>query len=37
MALPLSVVPADIDGDGDCDLVSANALSSNLTVFWGGR
>jgi hypothetical protein len=28
---------ADIDGDGDLDLVSANPESDRVTVFWGGR
>ncbi len=35
--IPFSVAAADLDGDGDQDLISANANSSNLTVFWGGR
>ncbi len=33
---PVAVAAADIDGDGDVDLVSANADSSNLTVFFQG-
>ena len=32
-----SVAAADLDGDGDQDLVSANDFGHNLTVFWGGR
>jgi hypothetical protein len=31
---PSSVATADIDGDGDQDLVSANGSGSNLTVFF---
>src|SRR5262245_35446971 len=31
---PLSVAAADLDGDGDQDLVSANGDSNNLTVFF---
>jgi hypothetical protein len=27
----------DLDGDGDQDLISANAGGNNLTVFFGGR
>jgi hypothetical protein len=40
---PLYVAAADLDGDGDEDLVSANAQSffsirdGNLSIFWGGR
>jgi hypothetical protein len=30
----ISVAAADMDGDGDLDLVSANALGSTLTVFY---
>jgi hypothetical protein len=32
-----SVVASDLDGDGETDLVSANSLSNNLSVFWAGR
>jgi hypothetical protein len=34
---PVSVAVADLDGDGDQDLMSANAGGNNLTVFFGGR
>jgi hypothetical protein len=34
MIKPSSVEVADLDGDGDVDLVSANSLSDNLTVFF---
>ncbi len=34
---PVSVAAADLDGDGDQDLVSANNFGHTLTVFWGGR
>jgi hypothetical protein len=34
---PRSVAAADVDGDGDQDLVSANSEGHNLTVFFGGR
>ncbi len=32
---PVCVQAADLDGDGDLDLVSANWLTDDLTVFWG--
>jgi len=32
---PRRVLLADIDGDGDCDLLSANPASNNLALFWG--
>ncbi len=35
--VPISVAAADLDADGDQDLVSANHDGDNLTVFWGGR
>ena len=34
-SLPMSVAAADLDGDGDLDVVSANTGSNNLTVFFG--
>jgi hypothetical protein len=34
---PVSVAPADLDGDGDLDLVSANYGSSTLTIFWNNH
>ena len=34
---PESVAAADLDGDGDQDLFSANVFGLNLTVFFGGR
>jgi len=34
---PQSVAAMDIDGDGDVDLISANTLSENITIFLGGR
>jgi hypothetical protein len=34
---PTSIATADLDGDGDQDLVSANSGGHNLTVFFGGR
>jgi len=37
MGGPVFVAAADLDGDGDVDLISANGDVSNLTVFWGGR
>jgi hypothetical protein len=34
---PFSVAAADLDGDGDLELVSANDFRDRVTVFWGGR
>jgi hypothetical protein len=34
---PASVAATDVDGDGDKDIVSANADGNNLTVYFGGR
>jgi hypothetical protein len=34
---PESLVVVDLDGDGDPDLLTANANGDDLTVFWGGR
>ena len=34
---PRSVVVADVDGDGDVDIVSANVFSNNVAIFYGGR
>jgi hypothetical protein len=34
---PSSVTIADLDGDGDPEVVSANYTGNNLTVFFGGR
>ena len=31
---PLRIAAADLDDDGDRDLVSVNGLTSNATVFW---
>ncbi len=33
---PYSVVPADLDGDGDLDLASANIVADDLTLFFQG-
>jgi hypothetical protein len=34
---PVSVAAADLDGDGDLDLMSANQGSRTLTVFWNNH
>lgn len=34
---PRHVLVADFDGDGELDLVSANYLSNNLTIYYGGH
>jgi hypothetical protein len=33
---PRSILPADLDGDGDTDLLSANSDGNNLTIFFQG-
>ena len=33
--LPLSVTTADIDGDGDADLITANRLGGTVSVLLG--
>jgi hypothetical protein len=35
--LPRSVLAADVDGDGDLYLVTANRGGNDFTVFFGGR
>ena len=34
---PASVAAADLDGDGDLELISANRTGNNLTIFYGSR
>lgn len=35
--LPQFVLAADLDGDGDVDVISTNGGSNNSTIFFGGR
>lgn len=37
LARPRSVIVADVDGDTNPDLVSANVWSENVTIFYGGH
>lgn len=34
---PIWVTAADLDGDGDLDLVSANRVGEDLTLFFNGK
>ncbi len=37
LSAPIQVLAVDLDGDGEPDLATANRLSRNVTVFYGGR
>ncbi len=37
MVAPVAVLAADLDGDGEADVATANRQSRNITVFFGGR
>jgi hypothetical protein len=37
LLVPVAIAAADLDGDGEADLVSANRLSANVTAFLSGK
>jgi hypothetical protein len=37
LQVPVALVAADLDGDGEPDIASANRLSANVTAFFAGR
>ena len=37
MLVPVGLSVEDLDGDGEADIISANRLSANVTVFYGRR